>query len=310
MGQILFSFSVKEFRQAEEIERIGLLETRFAGFQQGIDLAEERGEAAQIHLVVFNDCGKRLAGAPPQIVKVKLGDEGGGDVVFAAPAEMSCIEDVALEFDEPHGAEPQPPQSARGMEQIQMGGQLRDAHRASHSEAIFEKRPIKGFAVEGDKDRALRDARGEFLEQGVFFVKVAKEELLDLQAASVPPGEANEEGIGARAAGEARGFGVQEEPFVGIAQQGVGAATDFFAARAREEFQCRGRRREQLRSREPISDGEVLAVMIRSDAAAEKKTDGIGFVGKTKRFGPLRSWTDRLQGGEPREFVTGCGHVE
>jgi len=294
LGKVFFAFPVKELRETEKIERIGLREAVFARFEQGIDFAEESGEAAQVHLIVFDDSGEWLAGTATQIVEVKLRNEGRGDIVFAMPAEASDVEDMALEFDETDGAEAQSPKSAGGMQQVEMGGELRDPHGAGHGEATFEQRPIEGFAIEGDENWTLGDARREFMKKGIFFVEVAEEKLFDLQAAGVPPGEADEEGVGAGAAGEASGFGVEEKPFFGVAHGRVGAAGELFVTGTREELEGRRGRRHEFGGGEPVSNGKVFAVVICRDAAAEEQADGIGFVRETQRAGPLRRGASRL----------------
>jgi hypothetical protein len=238
MGKVFFAFSVKKFRQAKKINRIGLREAAFARFEKGIDFYEKGSDAAQVHLIVLDDCGEGMARAAAQVIEVILRNECGGDIVFATPAEAGGFENVALKFDEADRAQAQSPERARWMQQVQMRGELWDTHGAGHGEAIFEQRPIESLAVEGDEDWALGDARGELVEQGIFFVEVAEKELLDLQAASVPPGETDQKGVSAGTAGETGGFGVEEEPFFGIAQCRVRAARKFFVASTGKEFQC------------------------------------------------------------------------
>ncbi len=94
-----------------------------------------------------------------------------------------------------------------------MRRKLRDGDRSRHGEAIFQQRPVEGFAIEGDQHRALGQMCCDFVQYGVLFAKIAHEELLDLQSAGVPPGQSDQKRIGARAAREAGGFGVEEKPF-------------------------------------------------------------------------------------------------
>ncbi len=294
MGKVSFAFPVKEFRQTEKIERVGLCEAIFARSEQGIDFAEKSRESTQVHLIVSDDSSERLAASAAQIIEVELRDESGGDVVFAAPAEAGGVEHVALEFDEAHGTEAQSPQGAGGMEQVEMRGELRDAYGAGHGEAIFKERPIEGFPVEGDKHRTLGDAGREFVKKGIFFVQVAEEKLFNLKAAGVPPAEPNEESVSAGAAGESGSFGVEEKPFFRVAYGRVSAAGDFFVASAREEFEGGGRWRHEFRGGEPVSDGEMLSVVICGDAPAEEQADGIGFVGEAQRAWLLRRRAGRF----------------
>ena len=67
----------------------------------------------------------------------------------------------------------------------------------------------------------------------MFFGEVAQEHLLDLEAAGIPPGEADQKCISAGAAGQAGGFCVEEEPFVGICKGRASTAADGFVAGAR-----------------------------------------------------------------------------
>jgi len=62
---------------------------------------------------------------------------------------------VAFEFHEPHRTEAESPQRARGMQQIQMCGQLRHSNGARHGETIFKQRPIERFSVEGNQHGPL-----------------------------------------------------------------------------------------------------------------------------------------------------------
>ena len=78
------------------------------------------------------------------------------DVFFAMPAQARRVQDVAFEFDQAHRAEAQLPERARRMQQVEVRGEFRRGDGAGHREAIFQQRPVEGFAVEGDQDRAAR----------------------------------------------------------------------------------------------------------------------------------------------------------
>ncbi len=308
MRKFLFAFTVEEFGETKKVEGIGCRECVFAGIEDSIHFSEKRGESTKIHLVVPDDAGEGLAGAAAKIVEIKLRNERGRDIIVATPAESGCVQDVTLELDKPDRAEAQAPQRPRRMQQIEMRGELRNANGAGHGEAIFQERPIEGFAVESDEDRTFGDASGKLLEERIFLVEIAKEELFDLEAAGVPPGEADEECVSAGAAGEAGGLGVQEEPFVGIFKSGASTARQLFIACTREKIESYGRRRREFGSREPIANGEMLAVFVAGDAATEEQADGIGFVGKAqcRRLG--RGARRGLQGREAREFVDDRRH--
>ena len=171
-----------------------------------------------------NNARDWIAGAAAKIVEVILRNEGGDDVIFAMPAEARGIENAALQLDKADGTEAQLPKRASGVKKIEMRGEARSGDGARHGEAIFEKRPVEGFAVESDENGAVGEARGEFMKERVLLGKIAHEKLFYLQTAGVPPGDAYEKGISAGAAGEAGGFCIQEKPLRGIFKSGACAA--------------------------------------------------------------------------------------
>src|SRR5260370_12784615 len=183
-----------------------------------MDFAVERGESRQVDLVMLQDARERIRRAASKIVEIELRDQRGDDLVFAVPAEARRIQDVALEFHQAHRAQAKLPKRARGMKQIEMRRELRNFDGARHGEAALEQWPVTGLAVKGDQDGTLRDASCQFVQQRIFLAKIAKEQLLDLKAAGIPPGQPYEERVGARAAGEASGFRVEEQPTFRIFQ--------------------------------------------------------------------------------------------
>ncbi len=189
LGTVGFTTAKKEAGEAEEVETGNVVIESGVFPEKRVHFGVQSREPAQIHLIVANYVHQRPGGTSAQIIEIKLGNECGRDVVVAMPAEARGIEDVTLEFDQAHGAEAQPPDSASGMEEIEMRGEPRNGNGTGHGEAAFKKRPIEGFSVEGDKHGTLGDAGGQLVKQGMLFGKVPHEELLDLKAASVPPGE-------------------------------------------------------------------------------------------------------------------------
>src|SRR4029077_8418307 len=173
--------------------------------------------------------------AAAKIVEIKLRDQGRDDLVFAMPAKARRIQDVALEFHQANRTKAKLPKRARGMKQIEMRGELRNFDGAGHGEAALEQRPVKRLAAAGDQDGAIRDTSSQFMEQRIFLGKITKKQLLDLQAAGIPPGQADQKSVGAGAAGEAGGFGVEEEPTIRIFQRRAGAPRRHFIALAAEQ---------------------------------------------------------------------------
>ena len=161
---------------------------------------------------------ERFGRPTAEIIEIHLRNQRRIDVVVAGPIEGAAIaaQDMTFEILEAHGTKPQPPELARRMQQIQMqpGRECRDGSR--HAIARLEQRPVKTFSVKCHKHGPFLHALGEFEQQRMFFIEIAHEELLDLQASRVPPRDANHERIRAGAAREAGRFRVQEEPLFGI----------------------------------------------------------------------------------------------
>src|SRR6476646_9197429 len=186
------------------------------------------------------------------------------------PSETRGIEDAALELDKADGAEAKFPKGARRMKKIKMRGESRRGNGARHGEAIFKERPVEGFAVEGDENGALREARGQFMKKRMLFGKIAHEKLFDLKPPGVPPGNAHKKWIGAGAAGEAGGLRVEKEPLGGIFKSDARAASDRRIACAREKFESDGGGLAKFGCGKPVSNREMLAEMIFCGACAEK----------------------------------------
>src|SRR6266849_2876777 len=84
---------------------------------------------------------------------------------------------------------------------------------ARHREAALQERPIERFSIEGDEDGAFGETPRKFMKKGMFFSEITHKELLDLQAASIPPRQAHEKRVGSRATCKPGRFSVQKEPF-------------------------------------------------------------------------------------------------
>src|SRR5690348_14990652 len=148
------------------------------------------------------------------------------------------------------------------MKQIKMRRQARGGNRARQGKAIFQKRPIESFPIERDENGSFRKAPRKLVKERVLFGKVAHEELLDLKAAGVPPGDSHEKRISTGSAGEAGGFGVQKKPPGGISKREAHVAGKSGVTRAGKKFE-----RDRLWFGEfwrgkPVSNGEVFAELI------------------------------------------------
>ncbi len=90
--------------------------------EQRENFSRQRGEAAQVHLVVAENSRERLGRSSAEIIEIHLRNQRGIDVIVARPFERAAVaaQNMPLEILEAHGTEPQPPELARGMQQIQM----------------------------------------------------------------------------------------------------------------------------------------------------------------------------------------------
>jgi len=234
LSAVGFTATKQEAGEAEEVEA-GYVAIESGVFpEKRVDFGVQSSKPAQIHLIVADDAYQGPVRTSAQIVEVKLRDESRSDVVFAVPAEARRVENVTLEFDQAHGAEAELPDRASRMEKVKMRSEPRSGDGTSHGEAAFEERPIERFSVEGDENGTLGDAGGQFVQQRVFVGEIAHEKLFDLKTAGVPPAETHQESIGAGAAGEAGGFGIEEEPLRRIGESGASATRKRFIARVRK----------------------------------------------------------------------------
>ena len=75
------------------------------------------------------------------------------------------------------------------MKKIEVGSEFWRWNTARHRKADFKQWPIERFAIEGDEHGTLSDTRSELVKDGMLFGEIAHEELLDLQASRIPPGD-------------------------------------------------------------------------------------------------------------------------
>ena len=205
---------------------------RFPASSSAKNPSRERRQAAQVHLVVAENSRERLGGPSAQVIEIHLRDQRRIDVIVAGPFEgaPAAREDVALQVLQAHRTEPQPPELARGMQQIQMHLGRKGRHAARHAVARFEQWPVEAFTIERHQHGPLLHALGEFEQQRMLFIEIAHEELLDLQAARIPPRDADQKRIRAGASGKAGRFRVQKQPLFGVER-----GPEFFAHRRAAE---------------------------------------------------------------------------
>ena len=110
----------------------------------------------------------------------------------------------------------------------------------------------------------------------MLFAVLAHEELFDFEAARVPPGDADQERICARAAGDAGRFRIEKKPLLRIADAIGRAGSEQAQSIAVDEtvgiFGADG-------LGEPLLQGEMLAELIAAHAGAEKLCEAIAPAG-------------------------------
>src|ERR1700757_1333573 len=137
----------------------------------------------------------------------------------------------------------------------------------------------------------------------MFFGEVAHNKLLDLQSPRIPPSQTDQKSACARASRETSRFRVEEKPFLRIFERGARFPGNGFIARARKQFKCCARGFRKLRRGEPVSNRQVFAERICSDACAEEPAERIFLAGRSNRRGPHRHGPRWPQRSEPCEFV-------
>src|SRR5690606_10056069 len=144
-------------------------------------------------------------------VRVARRDLARGDVALPPEAE-----DPLLDRRQVARAEAPLVEAPRDVDEVEVRPFGQGRH-AAHDGARAEERDVEGLTVEGDEHRGLLDALRKPRDDGGLLAHAAEEELLRDEVPVFEEGEADEEGHGARAAGEARGLGVEVERAAGIA---------------------------------------------------------------------------------------------
>src|SRR6266849_9928990 len=172
------------------------------------------------------------------------------------PPEMRGVENVALQVYETDGAEAQLPNRTSGMEEIEVCHKMWSCDGSCHRKTAFEQGPIERLAVEGEEHGAIGEPRSQLVQKRMFFGEVAHEELLDFEAACLPPSDPDEKCVRAGASGETGRLGVEKKPLGRISERGARPAREWFAAGAREKIQGDCRRFGKFGRREPVADGQ------------------------------------------------------
>ncbi len=109
VGAIRIAAALQKMRQAKKIEAVDVVVGTIRRGQQCVDAAHDGREAAQIHLVVAHDRRQRGRQGRREDNRSSVAESARKDVFFAMPAELWRVQNVALQFDQAHGAEAQLP---------------------------------------------------------------------------------------------------------------------------------------------------------------------------------------------------------
>src|SRR5580704_6763931 len=190
-----------------------------------------------------------------------------------------------------------------------MRSQARRGNRACHSEAAIKERPVESLAIEGDKNRALRDARGEFMKERILFRKTPHEELFDLKRAGIPPRESDEKGVRSRSARQTGSLCVEKKPLGWVCQSGTRPARYFGVTSAGKKFESDSGWLGKSRCGEPVAKNEMLTKMIFGNTGADQTSNGVFLIGLAQSCRTRRSWSRGPQSSESREFVGRSSHL-
>ena len=301
-GDCVMTAPAEKSRHAIPFERLTI------GWRRGLagqgkhlqNPAGQRGQPSQVHAIVAKDALQPV-GSPADVIKIDSGNERGIDIFAPRPAQRLGAQHALFEMAKLYAADLQLPDFARGMKEIEMRFEDGNLNRPGHLKSAYQQRPIEAFAVEGDQHGTLPKASRKLEQDGIFLGGIAHKKLFDLNAAGIPPGQADQEGQIPRASDESGGFGIQEEPFLRIAGM-IGAKLQACGSRAKEKL-------DGLRlwfvhggSCIPLARRDVVPEAISRDLGAYHRPTGI-------------SWYPRIRQGFALPSETGLGleewrHVE
>ena len=123
-GMAALAHHAGETQDIDRVVRLGLRGVRdsISAIEQRENFSGQRRQAAQVHLVVTENSHERFGRPSAQIIEIHLRNQRRIDVVVARPIERAAIaaQNMTFEILEAHRTKPQPPELARGMQQIQM----------------------------------------------------------------------------------------------------------------------------------------------------------------------------------------------
>ena len=167
----------------------------------------QAGQRENIERVVVEDGDQPEGLLRAQEFEVAVGNHLAGQVALALHAQ-----NAVLEVHQAAAFEAQFPEAARAEEQVEMLHAVERMARARHAEARFEQRLVVGLAVVGDEHVELREVLGQPPEQRRLLAVIAHEELAQAKARRLDGADPDEERVGAGAARQAGGFGVEKGP--------------------------------------------------------------------------------------------------
>ena len=178
-------------------------------------------------------------------------------------------EQRALQRLQPARLEARLPQAPRGMQQVEVARLGQREALAVERVARLQQGHVEEAAVEGHDALAPGQVLGEPAQQRRLLVVVAHEVLPEAEALALDPAHAHEEGGRARAAGQARGLGVEEDGAAQIERAQLGSpGEDGDGVRVQRAQAREGHRAVQRLQVDVVLDEEELAARVLDPAAA------------------------------------------
>ena len=233
------------------------------------DPAGEGDEREDVVPVVLEHARQLVGPLPAQVLEVHRGDQRARQVVVPEKAQHVLLDGSEAAVDQSRA--PEPP---GGAEQVHVEDLAGKPSPAEH-EARLEQRQVEAGPVVRDEAVELPERLLEHGEQRGLLVEIAHEELAHLELVAVEEADADQERVGAGAAREPGGLGVEVEQAAPVGDRLAAAAQQ--GQRGRRGV-ARGQQRLRavpVAHREPAADHQELAPLVLLDGAVERASRAI-----------------------------------
>jgi len=240
------------------------------------------GEGAQVLTVVVDHASELAAALAAQEGQPRRRRLRAGQVVLAHDAEQLAFHRGEAAVG-PHAAEG----AAHGVQQVQVRAVLEGVLAALQAVAPLEQRRVVAAAVVADEDAVRRQPGGKGVEHGRLARQGREIQLAHEELPTLPLGEAKHEGLGAHAAGEAGGLGVEADEALTRHRRGVRTGQVQLRGRVARpaglhEVQAIGQARARRRRQ-----GSALS-LDRANAQQAAQLQGQRIAGRARRSVPPR----------------------